>query len=525
MQNTNDILARSYNDIPYTSNVFFHCQPERLHAIAKIKGLNPPDIQSATILEIGCSFGGNLVPFAIRNPNSYSIGIDLSEEHVNTGNRMLKEIGVDNVQLICADISKVNFENVYFDYIICHGVFSWVPASVQDAILSTIKNNLTPNGIAFISYNTYPGWHIQDFAKSFMQFSSNPNLDIISRTEQAFKAIEFTQDIFNRFNAHFHKEINTIFSDIISRSKFYVAHEYFESHNTPFYFKKFIEKTNNYDLSYLADSDRLSSNYDYIVSSQEYEKICEYFNYIEDIEQYFDFITNRKFRCSILTHKKNILDTAKENLASNIEKTNNIDELYFKCDPLYIKTGEKEAYWSINNSIKIPSTSFSDTLFKYLNNKIGFCAIKDLKSIAQSHEEYNEEDFKYIIDKVIYCYRASISFYPIEIETYTNKPLILEKNRNLIRFIENNPNITTLSNHQSQIISLDSFTVYISRYLDGHTSILDLANIVRNGIENHQISFRFNGKEIPISNIKDEEINHIIHESLQILYTNGFFST
>lgn len=153
---THSRLAQDYNDTPYTSFVFPACQPTRLHALAKIKGLNPPPIETAKILEIGCSFGGNVLPFAIRYPNSQIIGIDLSEHQINVGQQMFEEMGIKNVELVAADISQVSF-NLKFDYIICHGVFSWVPEFVQSAILSVIKNYLVENGIAYISYNTYPG--------------------------------------------------------------------------------------------------------------------------------------------------------------------------------------------------------------------------------------------------------------------------------------------------------------------------------------------------------------------------------
>lgn len=97
-----------------------------------------------------------MLPFAIRYPNSQIIGIDLSEHQINVGQQMFEEMGIKNVELVAADISQVSF-NLKFDYIICHGVFSWVPEFVQSAILSVIKNYLVENGIAYISYNTYPG--------------------------------------------------------------------------------------------------------------------------------------------------------------------------------------------------------------------------------------------------------------------------------------------------------------------------------------------------------------------------------
>lgn len=75
------------------------------------------------------------MPFAIRHPNSQLVGIDLSEYQINIGQQMMEQVGVKNVaELVAADISQVSF-NIKFDYIICHGVFSWVPEAVRHAIL------------------------------------------------------------------------------------------------------------------------------------------------------------------------------------------------------------------------------------------------------------------------------------------------------------------------------------------------------------------------------------------------------
>lgn len=99
-------IAKSYNEIPYKSEAFVHCQPLRLYTLGKMKGLSPPDLKNATILEIGCAFGGNLIPNAIQFPNSFSIGIDISDNHIKKGKELIKKIGLNNVNLIHSDVSN-----------------------------------------------------------------------------------------------------------------------------------------------------------------------------------------------------------------------------------------------------------------------------------------------------------------------------------------------------------------------------------------------------------------------------------
>ena len=57
-----------------------------------------------------------------------------------------------------------------FDYIVVHGVFSWVPTNVQDHILALCRANLSPSGVAYISYNAYPGGHLREMLREMLHF-------------------------------------------------------------------------------------------------------------------------------------------------------------------------------------------------------------------------------------------------------------------------------------------------------------------------------------------------------------------
>ena len=53
-------------------------------------------------------------------------------------------------------------------------MYSWVPPDVQDAILRVCSRNLAPNGIAYVSYNTYPGWHVRMMAREMLVEHDDP---------------------------------------------------------------------------------------------------------------------------------------------------------------------------------------------------------------------------------------------------------------------------------------------------------------------------------------------------------------
>src|SRR5436309_1556438 len=90
--------------------------------------LDPTYISVARVLELGCAAGGNIIPLAARNPNASFIGIDLSSAQVESGRARIAQLGLSNIELRCESFSDAAAPDAAFDYIVCHGVYSWVPA-------------------------------------------------------------------------------------------------------------------------------------------------------------------------------------------------------------------------------------------------------------------------------------------------------------------------------------------------------------------------------------------------------------
>ena len=190
-------LEMSYGEVPYISKTFYNTQPNKLKSNLKLLNFETPDTETARVLEIGCSFGGNIIPFALANPKSKVIGLDLSKVQVDEGNKLIDSLGADNIKLYQKNIVDYKGEFGEFDYIICHGVYSWVPEDVQNAILDVIKKSLSKNGVAVISYNVYPGWKNMEIAKDIMTFRdkylSKKGVEVTNENRVSFGkgAIEF----------------------------------------------------------------------------------------------------------------------------------------------------------------------------------------------------------------------------------------------------------------------------------------------------------------------------------------------
>src|SRR3954466_10350885 len=157
-----------YDAIPYPTSPFRQTRPERLAAIAKQFGLTPPPAQNCRVLELGCSMGGNLIVMAQDHPESRFVGIDASSRQIADGWKTIDALGLKNIQLRQLDILDIGDDLGEFDYIISHGVYSWVPPRVQNKMLEVCQRHLAPNGVAYISYNTLPGWHIRGVVRDMM---------------------------------------------------------------------------------------------------------------------------------------------------------------------------------------------------------------------------------------------------------------------------------------------------------------------------------------------------------------------
>ena len=151
-------IKTSYDETPYDSYPFAQSHPDRQYCVGKLFGLNPPPINKCRVLELGCAGGGNILPLAVRFPQSEYVGIDLSERQIADANRHKEGLALKNCSFSATNIMDIDESWGTFDYIICHGVYSWVPDFVREKILEICRNRMSPDGLAFISYNTMPGW-------------------------------------------------------------------------------------------------------------------------------------------------------------------------------------------------------------------------------------------------------------------------------------------------------------------------------------------------------------------------------
>ena len=306
--NTNDVQQTIYSELGYKSMPFPYTTPATLEAYAALVGISAPNPKTARVLELGATYGGNIISQALFNPDATFVGIELSQEQVEKGNEVIANAGLTNVSLVQSDIASIGSEIGTFDYIIAHGVYSWVDDGVKDALLRLIDEHLAEDGIAYVSYNTYPGWHTMEEVRQLMMFSNRDKTQF-NHKEKVLHGKTIGSIVGSQILKYDNlKERNSKFlgalRSVMQKDEYYVGHDHLEPNNDPVYFYQFNDHLGAHNLAYLCDADLTLSmvrSFDADIADT-LDKLAPNDHVAQ--EQYLDFMLDTTFRKSIICKAK-----------------------------------------------------------------------------------------------------------------------------------------------------------------------------------------------------------------------------
>ena len=299
----------TYDQIPYPSYAYSVTHPDTLATVATLLGLHPAPVEHCRVLELGCAGGGNLIPMALGLPDGQFVGIDYSARQVADGQMAAEAMGLKNIDLRLMDILDFTPDLGIFDYIIAHGIFSWVPEPVQTKILDICRAHLAPNGVAYISYNTYPGWHMLGAARQMMLYHTRHATDPQMRAAQARALVEFLAEAVPSDEKA--GGLLPVYSGLLKKelerwketSDEYLLHEELEEINEPTYFYQFAERAGRHGLQYLCEAE-FSNVFPNRFPPQVTQQLMKMSHNIIEMEQYMDFLRSETFRRTCLVHQE-----------------------------------------------------------------------------------------------------------------------------------------------------------------------------------------------------------------------------
>ncbi|MCI0395138.1 MAG: class I SAM-dependent methyltransferase [Chloroflexi bacterium] len=314
-----DAAATSYDQTPYPSLSYTQTHPDRLAALARLLGLEPAPVEACRVLELGCAGGGNLLPMAYTLPGSHFVGLDASVRQIADGQAAVAALGLKNVTLQAMDILEMSpalgADFGRFDYIIAHGLYSWAPRPVRDRLLAICRQRLAPNGVAYISYNVYPGWHMLGMVREMMHYHTRHVADPQRRAAEARALVTFlteavpADNAFGSFLETYHNMLRKKVAEGQTSGDALLLHDELEEINEPVYFYQFVEHAAAHGLQYLVEAqfaDVMPGRFPPPVVAG-LRRLAK--NTVE-LEQYMDFLKNRTFRQTLLCHREVHVDRA-----------------------------------------------------------------------------------------------------------------------------------------------------------------------------------------------------------------------
>jgi methyltransferase-like protein/SAM-dependent methyltransferase len=299
----------NYDDVPYPNLSHVQSHPDSLATLAQLLGLKPAPVDGCRVLEIGCALGGNLLPMALGLPTSRFVGIDYSPVQIEAAQAAQAALGLENVELRCLDIMDVTPELGEFDYIIAHGIYSWVPEPVRDQLLEVCRQNLAPHGIAYVSYNVYPGWHMLGSLREMMLYHIRDLTVPAERAAQARSLLNFLAEsvpttdkgratLLNAYSAFLKQEMERIGP----KSDAFLLHDELEEVNHPVYFHEFMAHAERHGLQFVSEVEFRGALPNFY-PKETAEAVLKTARSVVDMEQYLDFLRTRTFRQTMLCHQ------------------------------------------------------------------------------------------------------------------------------------------------------------------------------------------------------------------------------
>ncbi len=503
------LVAERYDELPYNSQPFSRTHPLRLAGIARLFGHEAPAMAKARVLELGCAAGGNIIPMAALYPEAQFLGVDLGRRQVEDAHERITRLGLTNIEIRCQSITDLPEDAGAFDYIISHGVYSWVPAPVREALLEVTARHLSPTGIAYVSYNVAPGWHLYQPLRDAFRLLIPEQLGPAERVRMARDLMVFLKQHSPDLGPY-----GAMLRDTPARladlGDDYIFHEYMEDTNDPSSFRDFAMAGDKQGLAYLADSELdylLPENFGPEFAKQLREKTSDD---MISVEQMIDVLTGRPFRRSLLVHKT-LADDLKRGLSPEC-----VERLHFMAsDGMQISRDGTAV--TLTNSSGRTLTSHETPVAKALERLLaaypGTISFDECAKGFRGRERFLVSDALY---KLVIAGILDVASEPIRIGQVSDRPRAFRVARDDAARGEG---MTVNLRHDRVII--DPVAKILLPALDGASDRAALESLLFNAARTGRLKFGRNGAAETNSDVLRVAVREILPEALRGLAASG----
>lgn len=287
-------------DVVYTDNYYEQLGPVTINYVAALNGIQPRDLTDFDYCEVGCGQGLSLLVHAAAHPQGRFVGIDLNAEHIRRASTRANAAGIDNLKLIAEPVTDALTDSGLpdFDFIVLHGVYSYLPESARQAVLHFIDRRLKTGGVVLISYNALPGWAARMPLRTIMREFALPRAQ--GSLERVELGLSYLRLMLNAGVPMFqlHPELRKYAESLFELDRRYIAHEFFHDIQNAYPVDAVAAEMSNRGLSF-AGTLPLWQNH---VEADVPERLTAFFAEFPDRiarEVHKDFIYNTVFRTDL----------------------------------------------------------------------------------------------------------------------------------------------------------------------------------------------------------------------------------
>ena len=297
--------ASLYDAVPYPGHPFVQTHPDRLATLATLFGLEPPPLEPCRVLELGCGDGGNLAPMALALPGARFLGVDAAEGAIARGRQLVDTLELSNIEFEALPLEEFEPPPLGFDYVIAHGVYSWVAPPVRDRLLALCRQALSEQGVAYVSYNALPGGRLREALRDMLVFHTAGLEQPGERVEQGRALLRFLLEGWSE-----HHEFGAVMrrqaDRLLERRDETLFHDELALVNEAVYFHQFAAHAGGHRLQYLAEADFFEMQ----IGTLPEPAAAELLGVDDPLqrEQYLDFLKGRMFRQTLLCRQELALD-------------------------------------------------------------------------------------------------------------------------------------------------------------------------------------------------------------------------
>jgi SAM-dependent methyltransferase len=287
-------------DIPYLRDFKPMLAPAWLDHVALVAGIEPPARRDGFAwCDLGCGQGVTAALLAATHPSGVFHGIDAMPVHIDHARRLAAAAAIPNLELHGVDFAAASgLALPQFDYIVAHGVYTWIGPEAQRAVREFIDRRLKPGGLVYLGYNAMPGWArdlpFQGLLREFGRTFRGDTFERFTAAAGRARALA-SADVASLAASFIVRELQERPEDYPPA---YLVHEFMPAAWQPLYVTEVRRDMATIGLEPVASA-TLSENFDWMVLDEAARQTLGAIADLDARELVRDYYLDQRFRCDV----------------------------------------------------------------------------------------------------------------------------------------------------------------------------------------------------------------------------------